>query len=93
MRRGKWVPRQSELRRSPRLSRALAWCYIAGMESNSTIIAAEDRPARFSSGRLVSGVLGGGGMLLFLAAGGLLWWRHGDAVFSDFALSGLAWCF
>jgi hypothetical protein len=28
-----------------------------------------------------------------IAAGGLLWWRLGGAVFSDYVLSGLAWCF
>lgn len=28
-----------------------------------------------------------------IAAGGVLWWRLGGAVFSDYVLSGLAWCF
>jgi hypothetical protein len=31
--------------------------------------------------------------LFFLGAGGLLWWRHGAAVFSDYVLGALAWCF
>ena len=35
-------------------------------------------------------VLGG---LFVVAAGGLLWFRHGAAVFSDYASAALAWCF
>jgi hypothetical protein len=31
--------------------------------------------------------------LFFLGAGALLWWRHGAAVFSDYVLGALAWCF
>ena len=38
-------------------------------------------------------VLGAASVALLLAAGGLLWARLGPAVFSDYVLSGLAWCF
>ena len=31
--------------------------------------------------------------LFFLGAGTLLWWRNGAAVFSDYVLGALAWCF
>jgi hypothetical protein len=31
--------------------------------------------------------------LCLIGAGLLLWSRHGDAVFSDIVLAGLAWCF
>ena len=37
--------------------------------------------------------LGIASVALLLAAGGLLWARLGPAVFSDYVLSGLAWCF
>ena len=37
--------------------------------------------------------LGAASVALLLAAGGLLWARLGPAVFSDYVLSGLAWCF
>ena len=30
---------------------------------------------------------------LFVAAGLLLWARHGDAVFNDYVIAALAWCF
>ena len=30
---------------------------------------------------------------LFVAAGLLLWARHGDAVFNDYLVAALAWCF
>ena len=33
------------------------------------------------------------GGLFLVMAGGLLWSRHGAAVFSDYALAALAWCF
>jgi hypothetical protein len=45
------------------------------------------------SGRTLALVLGGGALAMLLGAGGLLWWRHGDAVFTEIALAGLAWCF
>jgi hypothetical protein len=45
------------------------------------------------SGRLLALALGGASLAMLLGAGGLLWWRHGDAVFSEIALAGLAWCF
>ena len=38
-------------------------------------------------------VVGLATVALLLAAGGLLWSRLGAAVFSDYVLSGLAWCF
>ena len=38
-------------------------------------------------------VLVGLGLLSLMAAGGLLWYRHGAAVFSDYAFAALAWCF
>ena len=43
-------------------------------------------------GRLAPLLLAGAG-LAFVAAGSLLWWRHGAAVFTDFAVAALAWCF
>jgi hypothetical protein len=46
-----------------------------------------------SSGRVFALALGGAALAMLLGAGGLLWWRHGDAVFSEIALAGLAWCF
>jgi len=48
---------------------------------------AAPRPARLASLLLV------GAGLAFVAAGSLLWWRHGAAVFTDFAVAVLAWCF
>jgi hypothetical protein len=44
-------------------------------------------------GRVLALALGGASLAMLLGAGGLLWWRHGDAVFTEIALSGLAWCF
>ena len=41
------------------------------------------------AGRLVLGAA----FLLLLAAGGLLWARLGPAVFNDYVLTALAWCF
>jgi hypothetical protein len=46
-----------------------------------------------ASGRVFALALGGASALMLLGAGGLLWWRHGDAVFTEIALAGLAWCF
>lgn len=47
-------------------------------------------PARArGASRLLLGVAG----FFVVAAGGLLWWRQGAAVFSDYALGALAWCF
>jgi hypothetical protein len=37
-------------------------------------------------------ILAGAGLCL-IAAGLLLWWRYGPAVFNDFVLAALAWCF
>ncbi|HEY7383430.1 MAG TPA: hypothetical protein VH743_07150 [Beijerinckiaceae bacterium] len=37
-------------------------------------------------------ILAGAGLCLVIA-GLLLWWRHGPAVFNDFVLAALAWCF
>src|SRR3954470_13013058 len=48
---------------------------------------AAPRPARLAPLLLV------GAGLAFVAAGSLLWWRHGAAVFTDFAVAALAWCF
>ncbi|HSP26848.1 MAG TPA: hypothetical protein VLQ65_16910 [Saliniramus sp.] len=45
------------------------------------------------SGRGFAFALGGASLVMLFAAGGLLWWRHGDAVFTEIALAGLAWCF
>jgi hypothetical protein len=45
------------------------------------------RPRRFA--RALLSLAG----LFFLGAGALLWWRHGAAVFSDYVLGALAWCF
>lgn len=46
-----------------------------------------DRPAR--TVLILLGLTG----LSFIAAGGLLWWRHGAAVFNDYVIAALAWCF
>jgi len=46
-----------------------------------------------ASGRIFALALGGAAVVMLLGAGGLLWWRHGDAVFTEIALAGLAWCF
>lgn len=45
------------------------------------------RPTR--TGLVLLGLTG----LSFIAAGGLLWWRHGAAVFNDYVIAALAWCF
>ena len=59
------------------------------MESAQHLDAVDGR----SSGRAFALALGGGSLVMLFAAGGLLWWRHGDAVFTEMALAGLAWCF
>ncbi len=51
-----------------------------------------DHSERFP-GRGLAFAAGGASVLMLLGAGGLLWWRHGDAVFTEIALAGLAWCF
>ena len=43
----------------------------------------------FGLGSLLLGLAG----LFLSAAGVLLWWRHGAAVFTEYALSAMAWCF
>jgi len=53
----------------------------------------ETTATAYPSGRLLALALGGASLAMLLGAGGLLWWRHGDAVFSEIALAGLAWCF
>lgn len=45
------------------------------------------RPTRI--GVVLLGLTG----VFFIAAGGLLWWRHGAAVFNDYVIAALAWCF
>lgn len=45
------------------------------------------RPAR--TGLILLGLTG----FSFIVAGGLLWWRHGAAVFNDYVIAALAWCF
>ena len=44
-------------------------------------------PGRFGRGLLL------GAMLALSVAGLLLWWRQGDAVFGQYLLGALAWCF
>jgi hypothetical protein len=53
----------------------------------------EAEPTDAPSGRVFVFAFGGASVALLLGAGCLLWWRHGDAVFSEIALAGLAWCF
>jgi hypothetical protein len=70
----------------------VARCYDHQMKTEIAqhVDAAADAPP---SGRVLALVLGCSSLAMLLAAGGLLWWRHGDAVFTEIALSGLAWCF
>ena len=48
--------------------------------------------ARPAPGRLGRGLLAGA-VAALVVAGLLLWWRQGDAVFSQYLLGALAWCF
>lgn len=57
------------------------------------IMAEPHRPGAHDRSRVALWALGGVAGGLFLAAGLLLWWRHGDAVFSEYVLSAFAWCF
>ncbi|KAA2234967.1 hypothetical protein [Salinarimonas soli] len=54
--------------------------------------AERDEEAPEGGARRVVLVAGLATTALLVAAGGLLWSRLGAAVFSDYVLSGLAWC-
>ncbi len=58
----------------------------------SSSIEPTDRSDGEASGR-TGMVLVAAAVALLVGAGLLLWWRHGDAVFGDMVLAGLAWCF
>ncbi len=49
-------------------------------------------PDAHAGARRTALVVGGLSAALLIAAGGLLWGHLGGAVFSDYVLTGLAWC-
>lgn len=67
-------------------------CYSPAMV-NAEAQQLDVHPSDDSFGRSIALALGVVSVMMLLGAGGLLWWRHGDAVFSEIALAGLAWCF
>ncbi|HEX2724387.1 MAG TPA: hypothetical protein VHN20_01065 [Beijerinckiaceae bacterium] len=55
-------------------------------------VTADQQAQSHRSSRSAPLILAGAGLCL-VVAGLLLWWRHGPAVFNDFVLTALAWCF
>jgi hypothetical protein len=56
-------------------------------------VGAERSVSKVARAQLGSRVLIGTAIVCLVLSGALLWARHGDTVFSDLVLAGLAWCF
>ena len=56
-------------------------------------VGAERSASRMERTQLGSRVLIGTAIVCLVLSGVLLWARHGETVFSDLVLAGLAWCF